>query len=68
MQLETDCRYVWGADAIGQATGQSRHAVYHKFAKGHLPGAIKLGGTLVLDLEEFRAAFREGGPDAGAAS
>ena len=67
MQIDTqNPRFLWGAEAIAKATGQTRHSIYHLFGKGQIPGAIKIGGTIVLDLDAFRAAFRGGGTNATA--
>ena len=61
MQIDTqNPRFLWGAEAIAKATGQTKHSVYHLVSKGLIPGAIKIGGSIVLDLDEFRAAFRGG--------
>jgi hypothetical protein len=57
--------FVYRVPNIARVVNDTEKAVYHRLARGKMPGARKLGGTWALHLPTYRAAFQS---DAGRAA
>lgn len=50
---------LWGCAQIARFLGRTERSVFHMLEANQLPGATKIGGRWVLDVDVFRRKIEE---------